>query len=50
MFLFRADEPTNSAAVISGWRPILIITDMFIAVFLKETGVKINDQVSPLRN
>ena len=39
MFLFAADEPTNSAAVISGWGPVLIITDMFIAIFLKETGV-----------
>ena len=39
MFLFTTDEPTNSVAVISGWGPILIITDMFIAIFLKETGV-----------
>ena len=39
MFLLTTDEHTNSAAVISGYRPILIITDMFIAILLKETGV-----------
>ena len=36
---FVTDEPTNSAAVISLWRPILIITDIFIVLFLKESGV-----------
>ena len=33
---FVTDEPTHSAAVISGWGLVLIITDMFMAIFSKD--------------
>lgn len=41
----QTTEATHSAAVISGWRLILTVNDMLIAL-LKDHGVKIYDKVS----